>query len=243
MPRKNETPLRAPDALTEAPAQPPRARRTQAERVAESDRKILDAATLLIATQGYSATTLEAIGSEAGYSRQLVAQRFGSKDKLLRDVIDRHGDMLRARAESLRHNRAGLEALYSEIDSYLRAMDSPSIQSRAFFVLMLESIGPAAQFRQAFADITARWEKSLLGQIAQAQAQGAMRPDVDARTEARLLIAALRGVRIQSMMDPPASDVPAAINAIKVALAERLLARTPPATGTAVAKRAPAKPR
>jgi len=210
-----------PDALLEEP----KPRRTQAERVAESDRRMLDAAIQLIATQGYSATTLEAIGSEAGYSRQLVTQRFGSKDRLLETVIGNHADMLRRRAEATRHNLSGLEGLYAEVDSYLRALDAPSIQSRAFFVLMLESVGPAPQFRPAFAAITARWEEGLVQHITQAQQQGSMRPDVNPRTEARLLIAALRGTRIQSLMDPEHSDVSAAMNALKVSLAERLLPR------------------
>ena len=44
----------------------------------------------------------------------------------------------------------------------------------------------------------------------------------------RLLIATLRGVLIHSMIDLQASDVPAALNALKVALAERLLPRSGP---------------
>jgi AcrR family transcriptional regulator len=171
----------------------PRRRRTQAERVAESDRRMLDAATALIARMGYAGTTLESIGSEAGYSRQLVAQRFGSKDKLLEAVISGHGDTLRVRAQDRRRSLAGLQALFTEVDSYLQALDSPSVQSRAFFVLMMESAGPAPQFRPVFAAITARWEDSLAETIRDAQALGAIRKDVDAHMEAMLLIATLRG--------------------------------------------------
>ena len=204
-------------------------RRTQAERTAESDRRMLDAAIHLIATQGYSATTLEAIGAEAGYSRQLVSQRFGSKDKLLETMISNHAEHLNERALALRQNLTGLQSLFVEIDSYLRALDSPSIQSRAFFVLMLESVGPAPQFRPAYAAITARWEERLVEQIEAGQQQGSLRPDIDARTEARLLIATLRGIRVQSLMDPESSAVLAAMNALKVGLAERLLSRRSPA--------------
>jgi AcrR family transcriptional regulator len=204
------------------PPSSPRVRRSQAERTAESDRRMLDAATRLIASQGYMATTLEAIGNEAGYSRQLVAQRFGSKDKLLETVIARHADALRERLRSRRSRLAGLAGLYSEIDSYLQALDEPSLESRAFFVLMLESAGPAPQFRPAFAAITARWEERLAQQIRESQAQGSLRADVDARIESKLLIATLRGIRIQSMMDPGTSDVPAAANSLKAAIAERL---------------------
>ena len=216
---------RTPARATAHSAPAPAPRRTQAERTAESDRRMFDAAVSLIASQGYSATTLEAIGKQAGYTRQLVAQRFGSKDQLLQAVIERHGETLRERAVTRRHGLGGLEALYAEVDSYLSALDAPTVQSRAFFVLMLESVGPTPQFRPAFAAITARWEDGLVQQLRQAQQQGSLRPDIEARTEARLLIAALRGIRIQSMMDPSNSDVPAAMNALKVSLAERLLAR------------------
>jgi len=206
----------------------PRTRRTQAERVAESDRRMLDAATSLIATHGYSATTLEAIGVEAGYSRQLVAQRFGSKDRLLEALISRYIDGLRQRASEGRASLIGLAALYNEIDTYLHALNAPGVESRAFFVLMLESAGPVPQLRPMFASFTVQWETRLLQQIHEGQVQGSLRPDIDARTEARLLIATLRGVLIQSMIDPQASDVPAALNALKVALAERLLPRSGP---------------
>src|ERR1700748_893308 len=58
-------------------------RRTQAERAAESDRRLLRAALKLIAERGYRNTSLAAIGEEAGYSRGLVNDRFGSKAGLL----------------------------------------------------------------------------------------------------------------------------------------------------------------
>ena len=212
--------------IEELPSRKPR--RTQAERAAESDARILDAAIHLIATQGYSATTLEAIGAEAGYSRQLVSQRFGSKDKLLETMIANHALQLNERAQAMRKNLTGLQSLFVEIDTYLRALDSPSIQSRAFFVLMLESVGPAPQFRAAYAAVTARWEERLVEQIEAGQQQGSVRSDIDARTEARLLIATLRGIRVQSLMDPESSAVLAAMNALKVGLAERLLSRRPP---------------
>ena len=50
-------------------------RRTQAERVAESDTRMLQAALRLVATRGYSQATLEAIGAESGYSRGLVSHQ------------------------------------------------------------------------------------------------------------------------------------------------------------------------
>ena len=51
-------------------------------------RKILDAARRLFATQGYAATTLPAIAREAGVSPPTVTAVFGTKARLLSDLIN-----------------------------------------------------------------------------------------------------------------------------------------------------------
>src|SRR5437868_7026760 len=177
----------------------PRIRRTQAERVAESDRRMLEAATRLFARHGYTQTTLETIGVEAGYSRGLAQHRFGNKDRLLEDLIKKlaadHRERLLVRLRGL----SGLEALFCEIDCYLEGMDQPSDSSRAFFMLMHESLGPAPHIRATFAAISARWHHALARQIERGQEAGQIRLDIDPAREAQLLIAVARGLRTQSM--------------------------------------------
>jgi AcrR family transcriptional regulator len=197
-------------------------RRTQAQRVAESDRRMLDAALRLIAARGYSQTTLEAIGLEAGYSRALVQHRFGSKDKLLEALIGEIAQAHRARLLPRLRGLAGLEALEVEIDCYLEGMDDPPMHSRAFFVLMSESIGPAQHVRHAFADIGARWHRALAAQITKGQKSGQIRRDAEPKMEAQLLIAAVRGLRLQSMLSPGEGSIADAITALKRDLRLRL---------------------
>jgi AcrR family transcriptional regulator len=212
---------------TAAPSTPaPRVqRRTQAERVAESDRRMLEAAMRLIAQRGYSQTTLEAIGVEAGYSRGLVQHRFGSKDKLLEALINKVADDHRERLLPRLRGLSGIEALECEVDSYLEGVDTPSVNSRAFFVLMLESIGPAPHVRAAFADISLRWHEALAGQIRKGQQKGQIRADADPAMEAQLLIAAVRGLRLQSMLAPETSNIALPLAALKQDLRRRLLAQ------------------
>lgn len=64
------------------------AHRTQAERKAKSDARIIHAAIELFAEQGYVRTTLNDVGNRAGYTGGLVSNRFGSKAALLRIVLD-----------------------------------------------------------------------------------------------------------------------------------------------------------
>ena len=55
----------------------PTARRTQAERRAESDDRLLEAAAAIIAEEGYMAATLERVGERAGFSRGLASRKYG----------------------------------------------------------------------------------------------------------------------------------------------------------------------
>lgn len=200
-----------------------RTRRTQAERVAESERRMLEAATRLIATHGYTLTTLEAIGIEAGYSRGLAQHRFGNKDRLLEELIKKiaadHRERLLLRLRGL----SGMEALFCEIDCYLEGMDAPPDSSRAFFLLMHESLGPAPHIRATFAAISARWHRALARQIEAGQRAGQIREDINPEREAQLLIATARGLRSQSMLNPQTSDIATAIHALKDGLRARLL--------------------
>lgn len=218
-------PRSANDAATHAP---PKSRRTQAERVAESDRRMLDAATHLIAKNGHTMTTLEAIGVEAGYSRGLVQHRFGNKDRLLDELIKKIAADHRTRLLERMRGLSGLDALFCEIDCYLESMDTPRDSSRAFFMLMHESLGPAPQIRATFAAISARWHRAVARHIENGQRAGQIRADINAESEAQLLIATARGLRTQAMLNPQTSDIASAIQAFKDGLRARWLK---PATG------------
>src|ERR1700710_2334034 len=62
-------------------------RRTQAERRTDTRRRVLDAATSLVAAHGSRAVSLAAVGEAAGYSRGIVNHHFGSKARLLEELI------------------------------------------------------------------------------------------------------------------------------------------------------------
>jgi AcrR family transcriptional regulator len=64
-------------------------RRTQAQRRAESDDRLLSAAAEIIAGEGYLALTLERVGERAGFSRGLASRKYGSKDGLIEALIRR----------------------------------------------------------------------------------------------------------------------------------------------------------
>src|SRR5687768_176398 len=58
-------------------------RRTQIERRADAERRMLDAANALVAEKGLPALTLAAVGTAAGYSRGLPTHHFKTRARLL----------------------------------------------------------------------------------------------------------------------------------------------------------------
>lgn len=60
----------------------------RAERVADTEGRLIAAATRLFARDGYAATSLARVAAEAGVAERTVYVRFGTKAELLKRVID-----------------------------------------------------------------------------------------------------------------------------------------------------------
>ena len=76
--------------------------------------------------------------------------------------------------------------------------------------------------RHAFAGIGSHWQRALAAQITKGQNSGQIRRDADPKMEAQLLIAAVRGLRLQSMLSPGEGSIAEAIAALKLHLRRRL---------------------
>ncbi len=98
----------APDRATRAPTAP-RKRRTQAERSAETRRRILDAVVASIAELGVQRTTAAEITERAGVTWGAVQHQFGDKDGILRAVLDDSFERFAACLEGVPGPEAGLD--------------------------------------------------------------------------------------------------------------------------------------
>ena len=68
--------------------------KTNRERVEESTVALVASAIELFARQGYERTTAAEIGTNAGFSRNMVRDRYGSKEALLQSVFDAFAQQL-----------------------------------------------------------------------------------------------------------------------------------------------------
>jgi AcrR family transcriptional regulator len=179
-------------------------RRTQAERSEQSTTAILDAAADLVVEGGFATMTLAAIGDRAGYSRGLVTARFGSKggliDALIRRIVGRwsHRNVL-PRTEG----KPGLEA-----------------------TLIIEAVGPDEDLRARFVSFHSTMRADIAELIRRGIEDGSVRPDVDAYIEAGMIVATLRGVGYQWLLDPDGWDFAAYLGQLIQATRERLASKT-----------------
>jgi AcrR family transcriptional regulator len=112
--------------------------RTQRERVEESARRLAEAAIELIAERGFSQTTSKEIGLRAGYSRAMVAERFGSKEALLDFVLEQYYE--ERIGVDVTATSSGLDALLSPIVALKSFAQSDPDTLRAMFVLNFEAV-------------------------------------------------------------------------------------------------------
>lgn len=194
---------------------PRKRRRTQPERVAESDRRILGAALRLVGERGYRGASLAAIGKAAGYSRGLVHERFGSKAGLLWALVERMVRVWNQESAALgATGRAGVEALCDLLDNHRRAV-AENRGIRAFYALMFEALGPTPELRPEFSELHRRFRGDIERILTEGIAAGLIRGDIDPPSQAAILLGTQRGIAFQALLDPEGFSPDAAYEELK----------------------------
>ena len=180
--------------------------RTQAERSALSDRRMIDAAIDLVVERGVDGATLKEIGERAGYSRGLATYRFGSKAGLLRAVIKAVSQRWLAELTAAVEGKVGLDAICAAVDTYYRFATGSQRPIHALYILFFQSIGPGAQFKDKVADVLARQRADVRRWIEEGIAAGQIHPGVDPQRHAEQFVATIAGVTYQWLVNPQGID-------------------------------------
>ena len=194
----------------------PSARPTQQQRRELSHNRMLAAAVKLIARQGSSCTTLSQIGEASGYTHGLVSHRFGSKGRLVRTLIGKlQSDFAKSVLPAL-EGKKGIKALKLVSEKYLRA--AAERDRLAMYVLIGEALGPVPEIRPDLARADENFRRSIQRSIEEGIRSGEIRSTIDPRTQSALIIATLRGLVIQLLLNPNSFDVDAACRDLKTNL-------------------------
>lgn len=189
-------------------------RRTQAERTATSDERMLYAALKLIGQRGYRGTSLAAIGEEAGYSRGLVNERFGSKDGLLWVLVRNMMRVYRRDVRATQGKVGGVDQLCNLLDNHRKALEL-EVPIRALYALMFEAMGPIPQLQPEFQKLHESFRGDIEGVLRDGTKAGLIRADIDPAAQAAILLGALRGIAFQWLLDRNAFSLDAAYSELK----------------------------
>ena len=189
-------------------------RRTQEDRRAESDRRILNSAIRLIARNGSAGTTLAEIGVAAGYSRGLPSERFGSKQALLESLVDRVEQAFQDQVVIDVGDRTGLEAVEARIHAHLNGALKGASGVRSLYLLYMESLTVAPQLHGRIADLSRAYREAFARHLREGQQAGEIRGDLDPEHQAMVILGAIRGLITQWLIEPKAIDLAAAQTAL-----------------------------
>jgi AcrR family transcriptional regulator len=179
--------------------------RTQRQRVEESTQRLLAAAVDLIAERGYSRTTAKDIGLRAGYSRAMVAERFGDKETLLDSVLEQYYED-RLMVDVAKH-ASGLDAVLSPLDAFADYARTDPQGFRAMLVLNFEATHEAEVLRERVSSRLERFRERMASAINSGIEDGSIRTDVDARQMAADILASGIGIAYCGLVIPTAEDL------------------------------------
>jgi AcrR family transcriptional regulator len=189
----------------------------QKERSDLSTRRLLAAAGELIVEGGYQAMTLAAVGERAGYSRGLVTARFGSKSKLLDALVERIvGEWSHRNVLPRTHGANGCDGIGIVLDAIAAQAERDPSALRVLYALMFEAVGPVADLRSTFVDLHADLR------------DGSVRDGASPDSEAAVIVAGIRGIAYQWLLDPDAFEVAPALRYLSRVTDERLRAEKEP---------------
>ncbi|WP_028934184.1 TetR/AcrR family transcriptional regulator [Pseudonocardia spinosispora] len=185
-------------------------RRTQAERLELSARRLLSAAAELIAEKGWDATTAAEIGRRAGYSRAMVHARYGSKDALL-DTLFRaeYGDLLDPAEDS---TATGLRRVLAPFDRLAELFDEDPVFLETMFVLSFEAVKHGSVLRPRIVAWMQQVADGVERGFTTGVVDGSVRPDVDVAAAVSEVVAAGVGIAYGWIVLPNRFDLATELN-------------------------------
>lgn len=181
---------------------------SQEQRSTASSRRLLTAAVELIAEKGFERTSAVEISLRAGYSREMVRARYGSKEALMEALLRSEYEPMFL-APLTDDANSGLRQILARIE-YLaqQAEQSPELL-KAFFTVCFEvvrSIEPLGDWLRGWLD---RYAALACRSLRAGQDEGSVLADLDPVVESQRIITYGLGIAFRWLLSPDNVDFPA----------------------------------
>jgi AcrR family transcriptional regulator len=183
--------------------------------------RIIAAMRASVGKRGAAASTFDHVAREAGVSRGLLHYYFGSKERLLVEVV-RHDLDVRTRNMDERLERAGsVEEILDALVVGLNEFIEDDAGGQAVIYEMLSASRHSDEIRAELAELYRQWRERLAGWLRVKEREGVIRLQAEPEAVASILFALGDGFGIQVLSDPD-WDQQASFD-LGVATARRLL--------------------
>ena len=185
----------------------------------EKAQRIVDAMRTCVGSRGATGATFDHVAREAGVSRGLLHYYFGTKERLLAEVVRRDCDL---RMERLSATAAGVDSADALVGalggSLLELMD----ESPEFFIILLElhTLGQHnAEVAAELTELHRRVRVHLAGILVAARDAGAIRLEGDPEVVAEVLFSLADGLAMRMLAEPGRDFGPTVEVAVRAARA------------------------
>jgi AcrR family transcriptional regulator len=197
-------------------------RRTQEERRAEAERRLVQAAAELVGEIGTARVTLANVGERAGYSRGLATHHFGSKGALMQRLVDAVTLQFRDAIFDESQSDSAMDEGLGLIRTYFQVLSNLQPVNRARLVLWADAVASdSPDVRPAMVAADREFREAITKNLQRGVAAGEFPPSVDPPGLATVVVAMLRGVALQWLLDDEI-DLDACRTEIEQLLTDRL---------------------
>jgi TetR/AcrR family transcriptional regulator, transcriptional repressor for nem operon len=186
--------------------------------------KILETATRLFSTQGFGSTSLSQVAKEARVSKALIFWHFENKERLFQSALQRSLEPYFVNVVGQLDGLDEAAQIHRLIDLFYDFVREHMQSIRFVLSLILreekQPDDPVARVAELF-----RIFRNLLNDILEnGRQKGVFRADIDAASEASLMMCALAGALVQRFIGSDFSgESEVVVSHLKIALLERLL--------------------
>jgi AcrR family transcriptional regulator len=185
--------------------------------------RIVDAMRTSVAARGAAGSTFDHVAREAGVSRGLLHYYFGTKERLLAEVVRRDADI---RLEHLGTELAGARTADDVIDVLVHSLQDLVERDPGFVVLMYELFTLSRRNGEIAGELAAlcrQTRETLAVSLAAKQDEGVVRLGDDAEAVAGVLLALADGLSLRFLTEPdldPRPTLKAAVAAARALIAD-----------------------
>ena len=174
--------------------------------------RIVTAMRTSVGRRGAAGSTFDVVARDAGVSRGLLHYYFGSKERLLVEVVRRDCDARVAALEERLEAAGSVEEIVDTLAASLEAYVEDEPGAQAVLYELLSASRRSEEIRAELAELYRRWREHLAEVLARKESEGVVELNASPEAVASILFALGDGLGLQLVSDP-AWDGSAALEA------------------------------